>query len=61
MKGHKREAKRRLLLNVNVNIIALFVSVIIGLWLTPYLIRNLGIKAYGMIPLVNEVVNYFAI
>jgi len=57
----KSEAKRRLLANVSTNIIALLVSVLVGLWLTPYLIRNLGIEAYGMVPLVVQVVNYFAI
>ncbi len=54
-----KEAKHRLLINVTSNILAIIVSTLISLWLTPYLIRHLGLAAYGMIPLVTQVVAYF--
>jgi len=53
------EAKRRLSTNVVTNIIVVFVSSIIGIWQTPYLIRHLGVEVYGMIPLVVSFIAYF--
>ena len=41
------EAKRRFLVNVGSNIIAVFVAILVGIWLTPYLMRHLGLEVYG--------------
>jgi len=55
----KNEAKRRLLANVSSNIAAMAITVLIGFWLTRYLIQQLKVAAYGMIPLVTQIVAYF--
>ncbi len=33
----------------------------IQLWFTPYLIRNLGVATYGLVPLATNITNYMAI
>lgn len=33
-------------------------NIVIGLWLVPYLIRNLGIAGYGLIPLATQITSY---
>jgi O-antigen/teichoic acid export membrane protein len=43
----------------NVTVYALFLA--IGLWFTPYLIRNLGVAAYGLIPLASSVSSYLSL
>lgn len=53
------EAKKRLLANVGTNVILLIVNVAIGVGLTPYFIKHLGIEVYGMIPLVISFIAYF--
>jgi len=58
---HVNEAKRRLLLNVTSNVTSVGVTVIIGFWLTRYLIKHLGVAAYGIIPLVTQVIGYFTL
>jgi O-antigen/teichoic acid export membrane protein len=58
MKG-MNEAKKRLLVNIGTNILAIVVSSLVGIWLTPYLIRNLGVELYGMVPLVLSISHYF--
>lgn len=41
---------------------ALFIlNGIIGFWLPPYLIRKLGVGAYGMIPLATTIINYASV
>ncbi|MHC4693181.1 MAG: oligosaccharide flippase family protein, partial [Planctomycetota bacterium] len=57
MQGNN-EAKYRLLPNISTNFIAIVLSVLIGFWLTRYLIQHLGVAAYGTIPLVTQVVSY---
>lgn len=59
MRSYNNEAKRRLLVNIGTNILAVFVNAVIHIWLTPYLIRNFGLKIFGMIPLVVSFVAYF--
>lgn len=55
------EGKKRLLVNVGSNIAKLVITAAIGIWLTPYLIRHLGLSVYGVIPLFNSIVHYFDI
>jgi membrane protein EpsK len=52
---------RRLLLNLTSNVLSFGISVLVGIWLTPYLIRRLGVGAYGLIPLTTSVTSYLAI
>jgi len=55
------EAKRRLAANISTNIMVVCVNVGIHIWLTSYLIINLGVKVYGIIPLVLSFVEAFKI
>ena len=58
MRDSTSEAKRYLASNVLTNFLAVFVGAAINIWLTPYLIRKLGLEVYGMIPLVISFVAY---
>ncbi len=53
------EAKKRLVLNVGSNFAYIAVSSVLSLWLTPYLIDNLGLALYGLIPLCLSISHYF--
>lgn len=53
-----QEAKRRLLVNIGTNLLALFVTSLVGIWLIPYLIRHLGVELYGMVPLALSISHY---
>ena len=52
---------RQIGLNIVGNIVTLLIGIISGLVLTPYLIKSMGIEAYGMVPLVNNLISYFSI
>jgi len=52
---------RRFSINLVTNILNFGFNILIGIWLTPYLIRHLGIGAYGLIPLATTVTTYLAI
>jgi O-antigen/teichoic acid export membrane protein len=54
-------SQQRFSINVSSNLAAYAVSLLIGLWFTPYLIRNLGVAAYGLIPLANSISAYMSI
>lgn len=47
--------------NVFSNVVYTFIAALANLWLTPFLITNIGIAAFGMIPLTNSIVAYTAI
>jgi len=36
-------------------------SILLGLWYTPYLIKHLGTAGYGIVPLVQQIVNYMQV
>jgi membrane protein EpsK len=47
-------------INLYTNLISLAVSVLLGVYYTPYLVRTLGIAAYGIVPLaliINQYIN----
>ncbi len=44
--------------NLGSNILLFLTNVLIGIWLVPYLIKNLGVAAYGLIPLVMSLTHY---
>ena len=53
--------RRRFSTNVISNVAVYGISLIIGLWFTPYLIKNLGVAAYGLIPLATSVTTYLSL
>jgi membrane protein EpsK len=61
MKSSNSKSHQQFGLNVFSNIAAYAVNLIIGLWFTPYLIRNLGIASYGLVPLANSITSYMSI
>ncbi len=54
-------SKNRFLLNVGSNICFLVINTGLMIWYVPFLVHNLGVAAYGMIPLANSLVLYAAI
>ncbi len=59
MQNSFKEAKKRLIINVASNVVAVVANVGINIWMAPYLIRNLGREVYGMIPLVISFIAFF--
>jgi len=55
------EAKKHLLSNVGSNVLLVVVTSLIGIWMTPYLIRHMGLAVYAMVPLISSVVSYFSL
>ena len=47
--------------NLVINILSFVATVVIGLWLTPYLLKHLGIVAYGLIPLAMFLSQYVSV
>lgn len=55
------EKQGKLPVNITANVLNLFLSMAIAVWLTPYLIRRLGVAAYGVIPLAVTATYYLSI
>ena len=55
------EARYRLPLNMLSNLTWFVLNIIVGLWYTPYLISNLGVAVYGLIPLASSLTNYLSL
>lgn len=55
------EARQRMPLNIISNITWFVLNAIVGLWYTPYLIANLGVAVYGLIPLASSITNYLTL
>ncbi|MFZ6020889.1 MAG: lipopolysaccharide biosynthesis protein [Chloroflexota bacterium] len=53
--------ENHLISNVFSNVVYTIIAALANLWLTPFLITNIGIAAFGMIPLTNSIVAYAAI
>lgn len=51
---------RRFLFNLGANFISLCISMVISLWLVPFMINSLGAGAYGFVPLTQQIVFYMA-
>src|SRR5436190_6211108 len=51
----------RLVLNLVSNLGQLGLSIVVGAWYVPYLVRKLGPAAYGLIPLASAVTSYMAL
>jgi membrane protein EpsK len=54
-------ASGRFVLNVSSNLCYLVLNTALMLWYMPFLLRHLGVAAYGMIPLANSLVMYATI
>jgi len=52
---------RRFAANLSSNLANFGLSVLIGFWFTPYLIKHLGLASFGLIPLATTVVSYMSI
>jgi membrane protein EpsK len=57
----KRSFADQLPRNLSANIVYFLVNVAIGIILVPYFVSNLGVAAYGLIPLATSVTGYVAI
>lgn len=53
--------KKQLGINLIVSMLSYVISMIIGLYLTPYIVNNLGKEIYGFYGLANQIVNYITI
>lgn len=55
------EARKRFLVNVSSNASFILTQTVVTLWLTSFLVRHLGIAAFGMIPLVVSLTTYMSV
>jgi membrane protein EpsK len=53
--------KGRFIINLFANVANFILSILVGLWLTPYLIRHLGVAAFGLVPLAVTVTSYLGL
>src|SRR5690349_13248362 len=54
-------ARSRFTVNVTANVIYMAATTLVMVWYIPFLIRHLGVAAYGMVPLANSLVTYMSI
>ncbi|WP_200977117.1 oligosaccharide flippase family protein [Echinicola sp. 20G] len=47
--------------NLTMNIVSFIVNILIGLWMVPYLIKYVGVAAYGLVPLAMVFTEYISI
>lgn len=57
----KLEPRRQFGVNTISSILVFVFNLAIGLWFTPFLINNLGIASYGLIPLANTITSYLSL
>ena len=50
--------KKQIYINMASQIVSFAVSVLIGFFLTPYLVENIGSEAYGFIGLADNFISY---
>ncbi|QHZ45515.1 MATE family efflux transporter [Bacillus sp. NSP9.1] len=48
-------------LNLGANMAYFVLSVLFSMWLTPFVIKNLGVEAFGFVNLTQNMINYFSI
>ncbi|MED1739282.1 MATE family efflux transporter [Bacillus swezeyi] len=49
------------ILNLGANMASFLLSVLFSMWLTPFVIKNLGVEAFGFVHLTQNMINYFSI
>jgi membrane protein EpsK len=54
-------ARERFLTNVIANVLYSVLSIVVMFWYIPFLIRNLGLAGYGLLPLSNSIIGYVAL
>jgi O-antigen/teichoic acid export membrane protein len=59
--GEGTDLKKQFLPNLFSNGAVLGLNILISLWFTPYLIRNLGVEVYGLLPLAFSLTAYLNI
>ncbi|MDD5130137.1 MAG: oligosaccharide flippase family protein [Candidatus Omnitrophica bacterium] len=57
----KQNLKKQFPINLISNFVYFVLSVLIGIWFTPYLIKHLGVAVYGLVPLAMSVIDYMGI
>lgn len=57
----KRNLRKQFLPNLIANGGVFVLNVLLGIWYTPYLIRYLGVAAYGLVPLANSLTSYLSL
>lgn len=50
--------KKQVLKNLLINVFAIASQILVGLWLTPYLVGHLGTAAYGFVPMAYMLAEY---
>lgn len=53
--------KNKSILNLTSNILNLVLSIVLSMWLVPFMINSLGAEAYGFIPLTQQFISYMAV
>ncbi|TXF69052.1 MATE family efflux transporter [Bacillus subtilis] len=48
-------------INFSANLTAFLLSVFLSVWLTPFIVKTLGVEAFGFVHLTQNVINYFSI
>jgi membrane protein EpsK len=56
-----RARSGRFSINLLANLAQLGLSMAVGIWYVPYLVRNLGQAAYGLIPLTSVLTSYMGL
>ncbi len=59
--GLGEASHHRFAVNTIANGASLVLSIAVGFWYTPYMIRHLGVAVYGLVPLSNSITNYLTI
>src|ERR1041385_5868049 len=52
---------RRFAVNVAASLGSLVITLFVGLWYTPFMIKSLGIAVYGLVPLASSITNYLTV
>jgi membrane protein EpsK len=53
--------QNKFVFNLGSNIITLAFSIIISIWMTPFIVRSLGLEAFGFINLTQNLISYLSI
>lgn len=48
-------------INFSANLTAFLLSVFLSVWMTPFIVKTLGVEAFGFVNLTQNVINYFSI
>ncbi|KXZ20868.1 hypothetical protein AXI59_13005 [Bacillus nakamurai] len=48
-------------INFGTNVTAFLLSVFLSVWMTPFIVKTLGVEAFGFVHLTQNIINYFSI